>query len=66
MRMTAVAALGIFAFVAGQQPAEKSISSFDRGASLTMLRQVKTDLQQNYYDVEFRGMDVEKVFAEAE
>src|SRR6188768_3206630 len=66
MRTIAVAALSLFAFAAGQQPAEKSISSFDRGASLTMLRQVKTDLQQNYYDAAFRGMDVERVFAEAE
>jgi carboxyl-terminal processing protease len=66
MRAILIAALGLVGLLAGQQPPEKSISNFDRGASLTMLRQVKTDLQQNYYDAAFRGMDVERVFAEAE
>jgi C-terminal processing protease CtpA/Prc len=52
--------------LSAQQPPPKTISNFDRGASLTMLKQVKIDLKENYYDTAFRGMDVEKTFAEAE
>jgi carboxyl-terminal processing protease len=65
MRAIVVAALSVSALT-GQQPAPRSISNFDRGASLTMLRQIKVDLKEHYYDATFRGMDVEKVFAEAE
>jgi C-terminal processing protease CtpA/Prc len=42
------------------------LSKFDRDASVTMLRQIKTDLKDNYYDTTFRGMNVDAVFAEAE
>lgn len=59
-------AVCLAAGLSAQQPPVKTISNFDRGASLTMLRQVKTDLKENYYDTTFRGMDVEKTFAEAE
>jgi C-terminal processing protease CtpA/Prc len=41
------------------------LSSFDRGNSLSMLKQIKEDLTKNYYDPAFRGMDVEKTFREA-
>lgn len=41
------------------------ISSFDRGNSASMLRQIKEDLTKNYYDPTFHGIDVDKLFAEA-
>ena len=41
------------------------LSSFDRGNSLAMLKMIKEDLTRSYYDPRFRGMDVEKTFAEA-
>jgi carboxyl-terminal processing protease len=41
------------------------ISSFDRGNSASMLKQIKEDLTKNYYDPKFHGIDVEKLFAEA-
>ncbi len=41
------------------------ISSFDRGNSASMLRQIKEDLTKNYYDPKFHGVDIEKLFAEA-
>src|SRR5918993_517886 len=49
-----------------QTPPGPTISKFDRGASLTMLRQIKVDLKDNYYDKSFRGLDMDAVFAEAE
>jgi C-terminal processing protease CtpA/Prc len=42
------------------------LSGFDRGLSQTMLKQIKQDLKENYYDPGFRGIDIEKVFAEAQ
>ena len=61
-----VAALAVLATVplAAQDP-PKSISKFDRGASLTMLTYVERDLRDNYYDKTFRGMNVDAVFDEA-
>jgi C-terminal processing protease CtpA/Prc len=41
------------------------LSSFDRGNSLSMLKQIKEDLTKNYYDPTFRGMDVAKTFSDA-
>src|SRR6187455_1425939 len=41
------------------------ISSFDRGNSASMLKQIKEDLTKNYYDPTFHGIDVDKLFAEA-
>jgi Tricorn protease C1 domain len=46
--------------------AQQKLSGFDRGLSVTMLRQAKQDLKQNYYDSNFHGIDIEKVFADAE
>src|SRR5689334_11546428 len=54
------------AFLHAQDPAPPALSKFDRGASLEMLRQIKTDLKENYYDKTFRGIDVEAAFAETE
>src|SRR5687768_11012702 len=41
------------------------LSTFDRGNSLDMLKVIKEDLTKNYFDPNFRGIDVEKTFAEA-
>jgi carboxyl-terminal processing protease len=41
------------------------LSSFDRGNSQSMLKQIKEDLTKHYYDPRFHGIDVEKVFGEA-
>ena len=54
------------ALLQAQNPPAPSLSNFDRGASLEMLRQIKKDLKDNYYDKTFRGMDVDAVFAETE
>jgi C-terminal processing protease CtpA/Prc len=44
----------------------KTISSFDRGGSLTMLTHVKRDLKDNYYDRTFHGINIEALFDDAE
>jgi C-terminal processing protease CtpA/Prc len=47
------------------QPPPSRLSSFDRGNSLSMLKQIKEDLTKNYYDPTYHGVDVDKVFTEA-
>ena len=42
---------------------QHSLSSYDRGLSLSMLKQEKEDLQKNYYDRSFRGFDIDAIFA---
>jgi C-terminal processing protease CtpA/Prc len=67
MRTVALLAFCAAAVVVAQQPQEAvpRLSSFDRGNSLSMLKQIKDDLTKNYYDPAFHGVDVDKVFAEA-
>src|SRR5450759_1913303 len=55
----------LVAGLSAQQPPAR-ISGYDRGVSVNMLKQIKRDLKDNYYDTAFRGMDVEKTFTEAE
>jgi carboxyl-terminal processing protease len=43
-----------------------AISKYDRGAVIEMLKQVKADLTDNYYDARFHGIDVEQTFHQAE
>jgi carboxyl-terminal processing protease len=66
-RIAAVVLLvaGVSAQQPPPQPPPSRLSSFDRGNSLSMLKQIKEDLTKNYYDPTYHGMDVEKVFAEA-
>jgi carboxyl-terminal processing protease len=66
IRLTLVALLCFGAAAPAQQQPAPGISSHDRGASLTMLRQIKVDLKDNYYDKAFRGMDLDSAFGEAE
>ena len=61
------AALALVSVCLAQAPqAPPAISNYDRGASITMLKHVKADLKNNYYDKTFRGMDVDAAFDEAE
>ena len=50
----------------GQAAPAATITKYDRGAVLAMLKQVKADLKEYYYDRAFRGMDVEQTFQQAE
>jgi carboxyl-terminal processing protease len=47
------------------QPPAPRLSSFDRGNSLSMLKQIKEDLTKNYYDPAFHGVDVDRKVADA-
>ncbi|HET7697236.1 MAG TPA: S41 family peptidase [Vicinamibacterales bacterium] len=60
------AAVLLAGVLAHAQPPAPTISKFDKGASLTMLRQIKADLRDNYFDKTYRGMDLDGVFGEAE
>src|SRR5687767_13759622 len=57
--LTLVASTLISSF--GQTP-----SGFDRERGRTMLNVIKGDIKKNYYDPNFRGMDVDARFKEAE
>jgi C-terminal processing protease CtpA/Prc len=48
-----------------QAPAQ-TLTPYDRGAALAMLKQTKADLKENYYDRSFRGVDVDRLFQQAE
>jgi len=67
---TAVLFAGMLAapLTAAQGPpaAPSAITKFDRGMSLEMLAEVKSDLKENYYDKTFHGMDIDAAFADAE
>lgn len=55
--------------LAAQQPgpaAPASFTKYERAATVAMLKQVKADLKEFYYDPSFRGMDVEKTFSDAD
>lgn len=58
----------ILALVLGLlQPVNAQLaSSFNRQRGLDILRMVRSDLQKNYYDLAFHGIDVEARFKEAE
>jgi carboxyl-terminal processing protease len=56
-----------FAGRASQAPPSASgISRNDREVAITMLRQIKEDLQKHYYDPALHGLDLEAQFADAE
>jgi carboxyl-terminal processing protease len=66
MRWTLLLALPcLAAALPAQQTPPSRLSGFDRGNSLSMLKQIKEDLTKNYYDPAFHGMDVDKVFTDA-
>ena len=43
----------------------QSISSLDIDRGNSMLRAIKSDIEQNYYDPKFRGIDIEALFKQA-
>src|SRR6185369_2471047 len=47
-------------------PPTRTLSGMDRGVGMTMLRQVKADLKDHYYDKSLRGLDLDAVFDEGE
>src|SRR5262245_54168541 len=46
--------------------AQNAPSSFERDRGRTMLNVIKSDLKKNYYDPDFRGMDLDARFKQAE
>jgi carboxyl-terminal processing protease len=48
------------------RPPALDLSRFDRSASIMMLRQIKSDLEANYYDRTFHGLDIDEAFVRAE
>src|SRR5690348_11904224 len=45
--------------------AQEKLSSFERQRGLEMLKQIKDDLKNKYYDAELRGVDLDAKFAAA-
>ena len=58
-------ALALAGGLAAQAPAS-SIPKNDRDVLKAMLRQIKEDLTEHYYDTRFRGLDVNTAFGDAE
>lgn len=44
----------------------QSLGAYDRDSARTMLEEVKSDLKSNYYDQNYRGMNLDTRFKEAE
>lgn len=65
MRVVRTAAVSLLAAAAVSSAAEGP-SSMDRGRTRTMLRAIKGELQKNYYDPAFHGLDLEARFKEAD
>jgi C-terminal processing protease CtpA/Prc len=59
-----LALLAAVTLAAGLPPA-RQLSSFDRGNSQSMLKQIKEDLTSHYYDARYRGVDIDATFAQA-
>lgn len=60
------AATGLPALVAARPAAAQTLDNYDRGRGKAMLAVIKKDIQKNYYDPKYHGMDVEAHFAAAE
>ena len=60
----------IVALIAVASPAvsaqDQGIDSINRGRLQSMLKMIKEDLKDNYYDRNYHGVDIEKVFKDAE
>ena len=56
----------MFAVLVPQSVRAQSLDRIERERALSMLKVVKGDLKNNYYDPNFRGMDVEARFKTAE
>jgi len=62
----AALALTLFQATLTSASGQELASSLDRQRGRTMLTAIKSDLEKNYYDPSFRGMDVNARFKEAE
>lgn len=62
--MNATAVLTVLLTVFGNALAQ-SISSSDIDRGNSMLRAIKSDIEENYYDPKFRGLDIEALFKQA-
>jgi len=62
MNMTVVLTIPLTAF---DNALAQSISSLDIDRGNSMLRAIKSDIEQNYYDPKFRGLDIETLFKQA-
>lgn len=52
-------------FIAYISPAQQTIGKFERERGQDMLRMIKSDLKEKYYDPTIRGIDIEARFAAA-
>jgi len=62
----AITLLTLFAATLVSSFAQSPPSGFERDRGRTMLNVIKGDIKKNYYDPNFRGMDVDARFKEAE
>ena len=60
-----VIALAFLAAFASQSTLAQQFTKFDRERGQVMLKGVKSDIEKNYYDPKYRGMDLDARFAEA-
>lgn len=64
--LMAFAALCGFAVITQRPSTSAQLGVFDRESAKAMLAAVKEDLKNNYYDANFRGLDLEGRFKQAE
>jgi carboxyl-terminal processing protease len=56
----------IVASLSPQIRAQQTISSYERESGRAMLRMIKADIEKNYYDQTYRGIDLDARFKEAD
>ena len=54
--------LSLLAGAAHEALAQKKVSGYDIERGRTMLSAIKADLEKNYYDPTFKGLDVQALF----
>lgn len=61
------AALGPLSGSAGEKSpeAKSGLSKYNRDLGLLMLRQVRRDIEEHYFDLTFKGLDLDAVFGQA-
>lgn len=61
-----ILALFTFSFLQPPVTAQQKIGKNERERGVAILRKIKDEIQKNYYDGKFHGVDIEAKFAEAE
>ena len=64
-RLLALATLSLFSLTLIPVTRAQKVESKDRDRGQTMLMRIKDELKKNYYDPNFRGMDLDARFATA-